>query len=57
MKDLKKKRIKSGLSQDDFGFLLGVTSRTVRNWESGKIEIKRGYIEAINKALTYSSKA
>lgn len=52
MKDLRKKRIKAGIAQHDLATTLGVTSRTIRNWEGGKTPVRKGYIEAINKALS-----
>lgn len=37
--DLKKIREKQKLSQADFGAKLGVSMRTIQNWESGNIDI------------------
>lgn len=54
MKDLKKRRINSGLSQIDFAKLMDVTPRTVRNWESGEIKVKKGYLEGIKNVLEES---
>ena len=39
--------IRGGLSQEDFGYLLGVPGNTVWAWECGEILPKRGIIKAL----------
>ena len=51
MKSLKEKRIKAGVSQETMAGILDVTTRTIRNWESGKIEISYVYMKEYLRIL------
>jgi DNA-binding transcriptional regulator YiaG len=51
MKNLKKRREKAGIPQWKFAELMGVDARTVRYWESGKIAVKKGYLDRIESLL------
>jgi len=48
---IKKERLKRGLSQKEVGALLGVTSFTVLNWEKGKTEPLRESMQMIVRFL------
>ena len=51
MKNLQKKRMAAGLTQEQLGKLLDVEARTIRNWESGRTKIKFAYLDTINRIL------
>lgn len=51
MEELKKIRIKLGLSKEAFGHLLGVTLSTVTRWESGAFKPSKLAAEKINQLL------
>ena len=40
---IKKKRLKLGISQDELAKKIGVSIRTVQNWEAGKVIPKSKY--------------
>lgn len=52
--DIKKIRINLGLSQEDLAIKLGVSIRTVQNWEAGKVIPKSKH--AILRELTNGNK-
>lgn len=50
--NIKKLRTKYNLTQSDLAELLGVTSRTIRNWESGEVpKLGKLALETIERKL------
>lgn len=49
---LKKTRINLGLSQEEFGHLLGVTGATINRWERGTFKPSKLAMEKIKTILT-----
>ena len=46
-RSLKAQRRKSGLSQEDYASLVGVSSSTIYNWESGSTKPERKHLAAL----------
>lgn len=47
---VKRKRLETGLSQDEFGKLYGVSKNTVRRWENSSVKMSRKLWERIFKS-------
>ncbi len=47
VEQVKRKRLESGLGQDAFGRLYGVSGNTVRRWENGEVRMSRRFWEKI----------
>lgn len=46
-KQVRRKRLESGLTQGEFGKLYGVSKNTVRRWENGAVKMSRRMWEKI----------
>ncbi len=51
MEQVKRKRLESGLGQDAFGRLYGVSGNTVRRWENGSVRMSRKMWERIFRSI------
>ncbi len=51
IEQLKQIRINLGLSQEDFGHLLGVTGATINRWERGAFKPSKLAVEKIKTIL------
>lgn len=51
---LKQYRLRTGLSQKSLGYIMGVTRRTVRNWENGEALPPTGRLIPLTRALDIS---
>ena len=51
---IREKRTELGLNQEQLAEKVGVTSKTISNWETGKSEIKHANIEKLAEALKVS---
>jgi len=47
VRSLKAQRRKSGLSQEDYGSLVGVGKMTIYNWESGRIKLGEKHLATL----------
>ena len=52
IEQLKQIRINLGLSQEDFGHLLGVTGATIYRWESGAFKPSKLAVEKIKQLIS-----
>ena len=51
MMDVKQARDKLGFSQNELAQIVGVSSRTIQNWEAGVSKPKPVQVDAINRLL------
>ncbi len=49
--DIKKRRERAGLTQDELADLIGVTKQTVSNWETGRHKPSKFVLQCLQLAL------